>query len=915
MEAKQVDLLVRNGKKIKKNILQFIDKIFLSLVLIIFIQMPLYSTHFMGGDISYECLGGNQYLIRLNVFRDCNGTTFEPNLPLTIFSSECNYTLNDAIGIEPNYPIVITPLCDQEIDLCDSDDGVYGVQYYRYEYIITLAPGCSDYQIGFADCCRNSAISTINMPNNESFYIGALLNTQDASCNSSPVFNNNPTPFSCVGQEVNYNHGVTDPDGDELVFSLVNCNSDYGSSVNYQAGFSGTTPLTADNISIDPNTGAISFIPTALQVGVLCVLVEEYRNGVKIGEVVRDMQFTVLNCATNTIDENILPVLSGIDGTADANGVTGAFETEVCFGFDFCFDLVGFDMDGHNLEISWNESIEDATLVVNNNGTPNANAQFCWAPTVDDIGINFFTITLMDDACDIRGINTYTFKIEVGNGSLNYDFTASPVTCHGGNDGSATVTILETLNNPTFTWQTTPEQTGLTANNLAAGFYNLLVEDSSIECGYSFLEIEITEPNPIVVDTLNYSNVSCGGYSDGLIEVNVSGDNSPFNLNWSNAITSNLNANLMAGTYTLIVTDNVGCTQEKIYVITEPTPIYLDTILSNYHGYQVSCPEGNDGMVNLIPFGGTSPYQYNWSNGEITEDLENIMAGIYTCTVTDIQGCIDSIVVSLDHPPAVISTFSSTPISCYGNNDGTIIIENITGGVAPYFWSSTGDTFHQIDSFEYIIPNQGGGENIIYIQDADACISTETVYVGFPDSLIVEIIPSDTLLQLGEEISVSFVTNSTDTYQFEWNSLTTNLECDSCMSFVLQPLETTYLNLHLIEDTKGCTAFAEGIVRINNDIQVYVPNAFSPNEDGFNERLTVYAETTAIQQINSFQVFDRWGALVFQNQNFLPNDFQEGWDGLIHNKLAPVGVYVYTLEVELINGEKRMISGDITLLR
>ncbi len=889
---------------------------------ILFCNMLLISemkaTHFMGGEITYQCLGGNNYKISLTVYRDCNsGASFEDAEAIKITTENCNgFEKTVALEIAETFPMVITPLCDQVVDACDSPQGAYGVQQFKYEANVDLPNNCEKIIAAYRNCCRSAAISTLLIPANEDYYIGAVINTKDVNCNSSPTFNNNPTPFSCVGQEVNYNHGVTDLDGDELVFSLVDCSDALDNPVEYADPFSGTNPLLASNISIDPGTGAISFVPTALQVGIICVMVEEFRNGIKIGEVVRDIQFTVLNCGTNTIDENILPILSGMDGTADASGTTGSFNTSVCFDIPVCFEVEAFDLDGHLLELSWNESLDGATFIVTGNGTTSASAEFCWTPTADDTGLNFFTLTVLDDACNIRGSNTYTFSIDVIADVLDFDYVQDTVSCIGGNDGSASITINQSLSNPTITWPTTPPQSGLSASNLTAGTYQVIVEDASLTCPKVPIEIVIADHGQIEItlDSLLTKNISCGGYSDGTLSVNVSGGRPPYQFLWSNNETGLTIDNLTLGTYTLTVIDSEGCEYSNSFSLTEPDPIVLNYVTSDYNGFGVSCRGGNDGFINLSPSGGTAPYMIAWSTGSNDGNLADLMSGNYQVTVTDAQACVDTLDILLSEPSSLNSTLSSLPTTCYDNSEGTIIIENINGGVPDYGWSFITDSYVPIDTFPVHIGSQSRGEKIIYFQDDVGCIYQDTVFVGSPDSLYVDVIPADTLMFLGEETLISFNTNSTDNYEFIWES-NVPMECDSCPFFNYAPLGLTVFDIEITQNEYACKAYGQVIIRIYEKNFIIVQNVFTHNEDGFNDKLIVYGNSEAISNINYFRVFDRWGALVFEQENFQPNDISIGWDGTFGGKEKASAVFIYSLEVKYINNDIKLFSGDITLVR
>ncbi len=395
-----------------------VTKLLFVFVILLSSQNVAKATHAMGADLTYSCIGPNQYQIQLSFYRDCNGIDPSGSYSVSINSPSCGVNTSLTVSLASGYPIDITPLCPSEPSACGGP-GTYGVEQYNYTGVISLPAGCNDWELSWTECCRNNAITTLNSPGNQDFYVEALLDGTVSPCNNSPVFNNIPTPFTCVGDLVNYNHGVSDPDGDDLVFSLVDCETSDDNSVNYAGGFAGTSPLTATGLTIDPVTGAISFTPTAVQVGVLCILVEEFRNGVKIGEVVRDMQFTVINCS------NQAPTASGVDSPCDPNGPAGAYVLNNCAGETFCFDVLTCDDDGDNVNITWNQGVNNGQLNVVGNNTPTATAQFCWTPSDDDIGINFFTITVQDDACPIIGTNTFTYTIEI-TGNPNDPISTSP---------------------------------------------------------------------------------------------------------------------------------------------------------------------------------------------------------------------------------------------------------------------------------------------------------------------------------------------------------------------------------------------------------------------------------------------------------------------------------------------------------
>ena len=377
----------------------------------------------MGADITYQCQAPGVYRVTLTFFRDCAGITPLSVQRLDYSSASCGVTASINLLPLPGGPIDVTPLCPSAVSACAGGNIGFGIEQYTYTGTLTLptGPGCgSDWVLGWSNCCRNYAITTLNGPGNQATYISATLNNLLSPCNNSPVFNNIPTPIVCINQPVIYNHGVTDPDGDDLVFSLVNCEQDPNVSVGYNAGYNATNPLTTSTgVTIDPNTGEITFTPSQIQIGVICVLVEEFRNGVKIGETVRDMQFSVINCS------NTPPVASGV------NGNSGVFDIDICIGGNSCFDILISDPDGDNVTASWNNGIPGGTFAIQNNGTQTPTATFCWQPTVADTGSHFFTVTVTDDNCPLSGSATYAFSIHVNFANNSLIPSADPTVCAG----------------------------------------------------------------------------------------------------------------------------------------------------------------------------------------------------------------------------------------------------------------------------------------------------------------------------------------------------------------------------------------------------------------------------------------------------------------------------------------------------
>ncbi len=398
-----------------------------------------HASHAMGADLTYNCVGPNTYRVRLSFFRDCSGITPSSSFFCTVNSASCaqnlSVTLNQLVG----FPIEVSPICPAQLPLTTCSGGTLpGVQQYVYEGTIVLPLACTDWIFFIEEGNRNAAITTLTAPSSAWLRVEARMNSVVAPCNNSPDFTTLPVPYICLNQPYVYNHGAIDPDGDSLSYSLVNALDLGGGSVTYAGGFSGANPMTSvPAVTINSTNGNMTMTPTAIQVAVVAVRVNEYRNGVLIGSVVRDIQVTVLNCS------NVSPNINAITGVVNATQV-GPYSIQVCPGQTLSFTIPGSDPDvGQLINWSWNNGIPGGVFVGPSGSSPQ-NATFTWTPTGADVGLNSLTLTLRDNACPVLGTQTRAIDITVLQGT-----TAGPdqAYCVGGGPVQ-----LNAVGGTVFTW-------------------------------------------------------------------------------------------------------------------------------------------------------------------------------------------------------------------------------------------------------------------------------------------------------------------------------------------------------------------------------------------------------------------------------------------------------------------------------
>ena len=383
---------------------------FLSLfVLAFFFSVITRASHVPGGNITYECVGPNQYAITLTLFEDC-GTAFEANGTQYIsITNDCGYTtLTSATLNNVIYQQEVSQLCPAQMGSSECSGGTLpGVWMHQWTAIVTLPGPCDNWTFSYTSCCRNT---TNNLTTQDSYYWESTLYSATAPCNNSAQIISQPIPYVCVNQQVNFNMTAYDPDGNTLVYSFIPAmTTGPATSVTYNGGYSGTSPI--PGITINPATGQISFLPTVTGNYVVAVLIEEYdANGNLVGSIIQDFQFEVINC-TNIVPNN--PV-GGITNYTGSGGTTGPGSIQVCEGDSFCFDLVFNDTDASNtLLITSNLNTIFPTATMTLTGTNPVTAHVCYTVQPGDPALSTISFTVEDNACPITGMNTFPVTVAV----------------------------------------------------------------------------------------------------------------------------------------------------------------------------------------------------------------------------------------------------------------------------------------------------------------------------------------------------------------------------------------------------------------------------------------------------------------------------------------------------------------------
>lgn len=386
--------------------------------------------------------------------------------------------------------------------------------------------------------------------------------------------------------------------------------------------------------------------------------------------------------------------------------------------------------------------------------------------------------------------------------AITSTISAVDVNCFNGVDGSINLTpsggtppYSFTWSNSTFTMGNTEDLVGVPAES-----YSVVIQDAK-GCTASNSKV-VKEPSEILT-SITSINVSCYGYSDGEIDLYVIGGSPGYTFEWTNSssvvgATEDL-IGIPSESYSVLITDNHGCTATNSVIIQQP----LSPVSLSISTVDVLCFGDNTGEANLTAAGGTLPYVISWSNGSNVEDQIGLFADTYSVTVVDANKCTENTSATIYQPDFPLNTVIVTDaVQCSGGSDGAVNLTT-SGGTSPYSFSWVNSTFSLSATSEDLsgLPTD---MYVVDILDANNCKLIDTAFVNEPPLLEFSLQPFDVLCYGENTGSIDMtITGGTLPYNFVWSN-----------SEITEDVNNLYAGTYFvsISDANGCSFSSSEVI-------------------------------------------------------------------------------------------------------
>ncbi len=526
-------------------------------------------------------------------------------------------------------------------------------------------------------------------------------------------------------------------------------------------------------------------------------------------------------------------------------------------------------------------------------------------------------------ACNNICAGNYTVTVTDANGCTGSDTAnvtePTPIVINtsvvdascGQADGSATATATGGTGAINFQWIGGPANA--TYNNIPAGTYSVIATDAN-GCSDT-VTATVGNLNGVLLVSCGITDVTCYGLTNGSVNVCASQGNPGYTYAWSPNVSVTASAtNLAAGTYFITVTDILGCVATITTTVTQPPQLLITATAA-----PATVCEGTGVQLTGTPAGGAPGYTVTWNPGGLLGNSQNLIptaTTTYTVDVVDANGCTADTTVLVTVSAMPVATFSGDSLSgcaphCVNFSDLSTV--TAPANIISWNWDFGDNSTSTLQNPSHCYMSAGVYSVTLTVTTADGCSETivMTNYInvfGMPVAAFTASPQPTTILAS----TIFFTDGSTNASSWLWNfgDVTSASSILQNPSF-LYPDPICYQVSLEVTSPDGCVDSTSEVICIDPDVGIYVPNTFTPNDDGINEEfipVTVGIDPDRYE----FWVFDRWGNLIFYT-----DDLNEGWDGKIqgNSDLCQIDTYVWKVKCVDVLDKKHSLIGHVNLIR
>ena len=888
---------------------------FLRSILIVLLGNQVFASHIIGGDMYYDYLGNNQYKFYITLYRDCNssGAAYDDPLKLTIYKAngvlfqniDVPYPGSIILPVEFNNPCATPPT-----NIC--------VQRAIYTQIVTLPPIPGGYTISYQRCCRGPNVTNLINPDDTGLTLTTHVPGSETGFehNSSPRFTNYPPILLCNNDHLVFNHVATDPDGDVLKYSLVTPFSGASSAtpaptqapappyypVNWAGNFNAQQPLgPGSTTSINPTTGILNVNPNMLGLFVVGVRVQEYRNGVLIGETIRDFLFRVFDCHITL--QAILPTQEQLPTFVSyCQGLTVNFVNQSYGATTYAWDF-GVTTSTTDVSSAYAPSFTypapgtyTAQLIAN----PGANCTDTAYMTVTVNNPFALSWTSQDSICIVN--NQFDFTGITSNTSAAFQWTF---------DADASVQQSSNLSVPNVTFST-------------PGFHVVNLQGNDGDCVTNFKDSVYVFDLPTSAFTVP-PDVQCYGYDIPFQNTSLNA----FNFQWDFGVPGSDSdvSTAISPTYTysgpgqytvnLVASSTSGCSDTSSTVVT----IFQPLIMSFTHNDSLCITNASFDFDATVS--GPSSTVYHWEFGQhatpstaTTIDVTGVhydepgVFPVYLIGKYDV--CADTVSSSIFvfGEPEIDFTFVNK-LHCAPSE---VQFVNLSASDVPaqYLW-----VFGDGGTSTVAHPNHyysEAGDYSISLMMITTTGCADTLFTMKQDLIHVYPKPKAGFMVNPEKVDicnsdVQFIDQSVDAvnyfYFFDHRNFVTN-DANFTHHYVH---DGTDYPMQVVENQFGCRDSAIREVFVE-PFAFYIPNTFVPDGDGTNDVFQVVSSFEI--KASEFSIYNKWGERIF-----FSDDINQGWDGTFLGKKCQDGTYTYIFKYIGCDSPYawKLVEGFVNLLR